>query len=56
LRALNGLVPHFTGGRISGSVRVDGHDPVREGPAQMSQVVGMVFQDPESQFVVERHN
>jgi energy-coupling factor transport system ATP-binding protein len=54
LRALNGLVPHFSGGRIGGSVRVDGHDPMREGPAQMSRVVGMVFQDPESQFVVDR--
>jgi energy-coupling factor transport system ATP-binding protein len=54
LRALNGLVPHFSGGRIGGSVRVNGHDPVHEGPAQMSRAVGMVFQDPESQFVVDQ--
>ncbi len=53
LRALNGLVPHFTGGRIGGAVRVDGHDPVREGPSRMSRIVGMVFQEPESQFVVD---
>jgi energy-coupling factor transport system ATP-binding protein len=54
LRAFNGLVPHFTGGRIGGSVRVANLDPVRKGPAPMSGVVGMVFQDPESQFVVDR--
>lgn len=53
LRALNGLVPHFTGGKISGQVRVHGMDPIREGPARMSRVVGMVFQEPESQFVVD---
>ncbi len=53
LRALNGLVPHFTGGRISGQIRVAGLDPIREGPARMSRVVGMMFQEPESQFVVD---
>jgi energy-coupling factor transport system ATP-binding protein len=54
LRALNGLVPHFTGGSVSGSVMVSGHDPVAEGPQALSRVVGFVFQDPESQFVVDR--
>jgi energy-coupling factor transport system ATP-binding protein len=54
LRCLNGLVPHFSGGRVSGSLRVDGLDPVREGPARMALSVGMVFQDPESQFVLDR--
>jgi energy-coupling factor transport system ATP-binding protein len=54
LRCLNGLVPHFSGGHISGFIRVDGLDPVREGPSRMAQVVGMVFQDPESQFVLDR--
>jgi energy-coupling factor transport system ATP-binding protein len=53
LRALNGLVPHFYGGRISGRVRVAGHDPVAEGPAPMSAVVGLVFQDPEAQVVAD---
>lgn len=54
LRALNGLVPHFTGGSVSGAVVVSGHDPVAEGPQALSRVVGFVFQDPESQFVVDR--
>ncbi|MCB0034317.1 MAG: ATP-binding cassette domain-containing protein, partial [Anaerolineales bacterium] len=40
LRLLNGLVPHFSGGRLSGTVRVAGHDVVQEGPQVMSQHVG----------------
>ena len=35
LRVLNGLVPHFYGGTISGWVRVAGHDPIAEGPGAM---------------------
>ncbi len=54
LRCLNGLVPHFTGGAVSGRVAVAGHDPVAEGPQALSRVVGFVFQDPEAQFVVDR--
>ncbi len=53
LRCLNGLVPHFTGGTISGSIRVQGQDPVDVQPRQMSTVVGFVFQDPEAQCVVD---
>jgi energy-coupling factor transporter ATP-binding protein EcfA2 len=51
LRTLNGLVPHFYGGTISGRVDVLGHDPVAEGPGVMSAVVGLVFQSPEAQCV-----
>jgi energy-coupling factor transport system ATP-binding protein len=54
LRCLNGLVPHFTGGSVSGDITVAGHDPVTEGPQTLSRVVGFVFQDPEAQFVVDR--
>lgn len=53
LRTLNGLVPHFSGGRFSGRIRVAGKDPVAAGPHQMSTLVGLVQQDPESQFVVD---
>jgi len=53
LRVLNGLVPHFSGGKIGGAVRVAGHDPVQTGPERMSRFVGFVFQDPESQFVMD---
>jgi energy-coupling factor transporter ATP-binding protein EcfA2 len=54
LRCLDGLVPHFTGGTLSGHILVAGHDPVAEGPQVLSRVVGFVFQDPEAQFVVDQ--
>ncbi|HHX64529.1 MAG TPA: energy-coupling factor ABC transporter ATP-binding protein [Chloroflexi bacterium] len=53
LRCLNGLVPHFYGGTVGGSLRVQGRDPVQASPRDMSALVGFVFQDPESQFVVD---
>jgi energy-coupling factor transporter ATP-binding protein EcfA2 len=54
LRCLNGLVPHFSGGTLSGNVRVNGLDPVAAKPQVMSAHVGFVFQDPEAQFVMDR--
>lgn len=54
LRCLNGLVPHFSGGMLTGQVWVAGLDPVRESPRGMSRHVGFVFQDPEAQFVMDR--
>jgi energy-coupling factor transport system ATP-binding protein len=53
LRCLNGLTPHFSGGDMSGSIRVDGLDPVRATPRVMSRRVGFVFQDPEAQFTMD---
>jgi energy-coupling factor transport system ATP-binding protein len=53
LRCLNGLVPHFYGGQLNGQVRVAGRDPVVLGPQDMAHTVGMVFQDPETQFVAD---
>lgn len=52
-RAVNGLVPHFYGGRISGSVRVAGMDASAVEVRDLARVVGMVFQDPENQLVSE---
>ncbi len=54
LRCINGLVPHFSGGNLQGSIRVNGLDPVCLSPREMSESVGFVFQDPEAQFVVDR--
>jgi energy-coupling factor transporter ATP-binding protein EcfA2 len=54
LRCINGLVPHFSGGSISGTIRVNGLDPVSLSPREMSREVGFVFQDPETQFIVDR--
>ncbi len=53
LRCLNGLVPHFYGGTIRGHIRVAGRDPIALEPRRMSTTVGFVFQDPESQAVVD---
>jgi energy-coupling factor transport system ATP-binding protein len=53
LRSLNGLVPHFYGGRWAGRADVFGRDPMALAPRGMADLVGFVFQDPESQFVVD---
>jgi energy-coupling factor transporter ATP-binding protein EcfA2 len=53
LRCINGLVPHFYGGAISGRIRVAGRDPVALEPRRMNDLVGFVFQDPEAQAVVD---
>ncbi len=52
LRTLNGLVPHFSGGRLAGQLTVDGLEPYRLPPQSMGQRVGFVFQDPEAQSVM----
>ena len=54
LRCINGLVPHFSGGRLAGRVRVNGLDTRRHAPADLAAHVGFVFQEPETQFVTER--
>src|SRR5215213_1288724 len=52
MRAACGLVPHFFGGEVEGAVAVCGRDTRRHGPAALADVVAMVFQDPESQVVM----
>jgi energy-coupling factor transport system ATP-binding protein len=54
LRCLNGLVPHFSGGVVSGGVTVAGIDVVSAGPRALSRYVGFVAQDPEAQAVLDR--
>lgn len=54
LRTLNGLIPHFSGGRLAGSVTVDGIDAIQAGPQRLSRLVGFVAQDPEAQAVLDR--
>ncbi|HEX7293256.1 MAG TPA: ABC transporter ATP-binding protein [Solirubrobacterales bacterium] len=51
LRAACGLVPHFHGGQIEGSVQVAGIDAIATGPGELATVVGYVAQDPETQVV-----
>lgn len=54
LRCLNGLVPHFSGGVISGAVKVAGMDVLLSGPHYLSGQVGFVSQSPEAQAVLDK--
>lgn len=52
MRCLNGLIPRsYTGGDLSGTIRLQGSDPAPLKLAEISQVVGTVLQDPEKQIV-----
>ncbi|HSK50146.1 MAG TPA: ATP-binding cassette domain-containing protein, partial [Solirubrobacterales bacterium] len=51
LKAACGLVPHFHGGQLDGSVAVAGIDALATGPGQLAAVAGYVAQDPETQVV-----
>ena len=53
LGAINGLVPHFTGGTLSGRVTVDGRDTRTHRPRELADAVGMVGQDPLAGFVTD---
>jgi energy-coupling factor transporter ATP-binding protein EcfA2 len=53
LRAVNGLVPHFTGGILSGRVTVAGRDTRDHPPRELADVVGYVGQDPRAGFVTD---
>jgi energy-coupling factor transport system ATP-binding protein len=53
LGAINGLVPHFTGGTLSGRVTVDGRDTQSHRPRELADVVGVVGQDPLAGFVTD---
>ena len=49
-RTLNGLIPHFYGGRFEGDVRVGGVSTRERSTADLFDRVGMVFQNPEAQL------
>ncbi|MGA4669299.1 ABC transporter ATP-binding protein [Propionibacteriaceae bacterium Y1923] len=53
LGAINALVPHFTGGRLEGDVRVAGRSTRRHRPRDLADVVGYVGQDPIQGFVTD---
>ncbi|HET7355913.1 MAG TPA: ATP-binding cassette domain-containing protein [Nocardioidaceae bacterium] len=53
LRTVNGLVPHFSGGTLTGRVRVAGRDTRTHRPRDLADVVGFVGQDPLSGFVTD---
>jgi energy-coupling factor transport system ATP-binding protein len=51
LRALCGLVPHYHGGEVAGTLSVCGLDVREHGPAELGGHVGFMGQDPETQVV-----
>ncbi|MGB6058624.1 MAG: ATP-binding cassette domain-containing protein, partial [Microthrixaceae bacterium] len=53
LGCINGLVPHFTGGHLRGSVTVDGRETAKHPPRELADVVGVVGQDPLAGFVTD---
>ena len=50
-RAVSGVIPHHYTGDYYGSVRVDGRDTVETSLTDLSRLVGMVFQDVDSQII-----
>lgn len=53
LQAVNGLVPHFSGGSLRGRVSVAGKDTRNHPPRELADLVGYVPQDPISGFVTD---
>jgi len=53
LGAINGLVPHFTGGTLTGRVVAGGRDTAAYKPRELADVVGVVGQDPVAGFVTD---
>lgn len=51
LRVLNGLVPHFHGGRVRGHASVCGMDVLATPTRRLARHVGFVFQEPDAGFV-----
>lgn len=48
---INGLIPHYHQGELTGEVIVRGYNTRRARVGGLASLVGMVFQDPESQLV-----
>ena len=47
---LNGIIPQILGGRLTGTVMVDGQDVSRTPVQELAKSTGMLFQDPEWMF------
>lgn len=49
-RLINGLIPHFYPGDLSGTIRINGKDAQNASSYELAEMTGSVFQDPRSQF------
>ena len=50
IRLINGLIPHYYNGELTGEVKVCGRDVANTELYELAGVVGTVFQNPRSQF------
>lgn len=50
-RTISGLIPHHIPARVEGRVRVGGMKMTESSLAEDSRLVGMVFQNPETQLI-----
>ena len=48
---LNGLVPFYYSGKVSGELLVDGENVDKKNIFDLSKIIGTVLQDPDSQFI-----
>ena len=53
IKLVNGLIPHHTGGILSGEIEVAGRSTRTLKPGQLSDVVGIVGQNPINGFVAD---
>jgi energy-coupling factor transport system ATP-binding protein len=53
LGVVTGLVPRFSGGRLTGDVRLDGRSIVADPPRERAEHIGYVAQDPAAGFVTD---
>ena len=53
LKVINGLVPKFTGGQLTGSILIDGQDVTGTQPHDLAHLIGYVNQQPEGAFVTD---
>ena len=53
LKLMNGLVPHHTGGILSGDIRVDGISTRDVRPGELAHLIGIVGQNPINGFVTD---
>ncbi|MFX0150518.1 MAG: ABC transporter ATP-binding protein [Candidatus Hodarchaeota archaeon] len=51
---LNGIIPHHSRAKVTGTIEVFGKNPVKESVLEMSGYIGMLLQDPDSQLATSR--
>lgn len=53
IKLINGLVPHHTGGILSGEITVNGRSTREVKPGELADIVGIVGQNPLNSFVAD---